>query len=143
MLEPAAPINAFSRAIDSLSDYQRFFHHALTCLPLDLKVGSTEEFLQRDMCKPMLTKVGWLDPVCTTHQLIGLMLIRQTGCVGVPRLDPLQDELLDNVEIQLTWDPVVRDPHIQRLLLLSLNGRVGAIKPIWLHRILDAQEDDG
>lgn len=143
MLEPGARINAYSKSLSELRDYQRFFHHALTCMPLSLKDGDTSQFLTRDMCAPMLTKVAWSDPVCTTHQLFGMMFIRQTGCAGVPAFNDLEEELLDNVRLQLTWDPVMRDPHIQRLLLLALHGRTDEIKPIWLRRMLDAQEPDG
>lgn len=143
MVEPDAEIAAFSRGLDQLADYQRFFHHAMTCQPLTLDGGSTDSFLQRDMCSPMWREVFIRDPVCTTHQVFGLMLYRQTGCSDVGGLDQLKHRLLDEVKFQLTWDPVMRDPHIQRVLVLVLNGRSDAVNPNWLRRILAAQEADG
>lgn len=143
MLEPSVEVKAYSRGINHLEEYQRFFHHSLTCLPLEIEGGDTSQYLLRDMCSPMLTKVFLTDRVCTTHQLFGLMFIRQTGCPGVPPLAALEHQLLDNVEIQLKWDPIVRDAYIQRLLMLALNDRPHAIKPIWLKRLLSAQEADG
>lgn len=117
MLEPSVEVKAYSRGINHLEEYQRFFHHSLTCLPLEIEGGDTSQYLLRDMCSPMLTKVFLTDRVCTTHQLFGLMFIRQTGCPGVPPLAALEHQLLDNVEIQLKWDPIVRDACIQRLLI--------------------------
>lgn len=143
MLEPRAQINAHAQGLAKLEDYQRFFHHSLTCQPLSLKEGDTSQFLVRDMCAPMFLKVTLADPVCTTHQLFGLVFIRQTGCTGVPPLDGLENELLNDVRLQLTFDPLVRDPHIQRLLMLALHGRSDEIRPIWLQRMLQAQESDG
>ena len=143
MLEPRAEILAFARGLEKLVDYQRFFHHAMTCKALPLANGDTERFLRGDMCAPMWREVFWRDPVCTTHQVFGQMLYQQTGCPPVGRQDQLQQQLLDDVELQLTWDPVMRDPHIQRVLVLVMNSRAAHVKPIWLQRILAAQEADG
>lgn len=143
MLEPRADVDLFAIGLDELADYQRFFNHAMTCRPVGLADGDTSLFMRQDMCAPMLTKVVWQDPVCTTHQIIGLMLMRQTGCEVDAVSDELFKELLDDVTTQLTWDPVMRDPHIQRLLVLAMSGRIEAIRPIWLRRMLDAQELDG
>ena len=143
MMEPQAEISAYAIGVERLVDYQRFFHHAMTCRPMDLPQGDTSLFLQQDMCSPMWSAVFLTDAVCTTHQVVGLMLIRQTGCAGLPDLGPLTAHLLDDVETQLTWDPLVRDPHYQRLLVLALNQRQAQIKPVWLRRMLQAQEPDG
>jgi hypothetical protein len=143
MIEPRAEIVAFAGGVDEVADYQRFFHHAMTCQSLPLGKETTTQFLQRDMCTPMWWKGFVRDPVCTTHQIFGQMLYRQTGCPEVEGLSDLQPQLLDNVERQLTWDPVMRDAHIQRVLVLVMNGRQDAVKANWLRRILAAQESDG
>lgn len=143
MMEPQAEISAYAIGVERLVDYQRFFHHAMTCRPMELAHGDTSLFLQQDMCSPMWSEVFLADPVCTTHQVVGLMLIRQTGCANLPDLGPLTAHLLDDIMVQLTWDPVIRDPHYQRLLVLALNQRQAHIKPVWLRRMLQAQEPDG
>jgi hypothetical protein len=143
LLDPKAENLAPVPDLDSLVPYQRFFHHALTCRPVNLPVGDTSVYLQQNMCSPIFSKVLVADPVCTTHQLMALDAYRQTGCPATPSLGVLEAELLDDIEVQLTWDPVMRDPHYQRVLALAWHGRADHIKPAWLRRMLDAQEADG
>lgn len=143
MLEPTAEVNAYANGVEQLVDYQKFFHHAMTCQPMPLEQGDTQRFMSEDMCDPMWSQVFWRDAVCTTHQIVGLMLMKQTGCTMLPGSSALQTALLDEVEFQLTWDPVVRDPFYQRLLVLAMNGRAERIKPVWLQRMLQSQEADG
>jgi hypothetical protein len=143
MLEPQAEVSAYSAVLSQLDDYQRFFHHALTCMPLPLSRGDTSQYLRQNMCAPMWQKVVAADPVCTTHQILGQMFYERTGCSPATGMVTLRRQLLDDVKLQLEWDPVMRDAHIQRVLVLVLNGRQAEIKPIWLHRILKSQEEDG
>lgn len=143
MVDPKADVRlSFSHAA-ALEPYQRFFLHALTCFPVEIPGGDTTRFLGQNMCFPQVAKVFLGDPVCTTHQQMGLQLFRRTACPGGTELATLEAELLDDIESQLSWDPIVRDPYYQRLLMLAWNGRADRIKPGWLQRFLDAQEADG
>src|SRR5690606_33420393 len=94
-------------------------------------------------CGPNWRTVALNDPACSTHQLMALKIFERTGCTAPQPLAPLKRALLDDVASQLSLDPVMQDAHIQRVLMLAWLGQAERIKPIWLRRILDAQEPDG
>lgn len=143
MLDPKAEVSIQAGSIEALSPYQRFFYHAVTCLPVEIPGGDTTLFAEQNMCKPMLTKVLLGDPVCTTHQYMGLLILHRTGCAIPHGTASLEDDLLNDIEHQLAVDPVFRDPFIQRVLIMAWSGRGERVKPIWMKRIMLAQETDG
>lgn len=135
-------LNMFS--LQGFEPYQRFFYHAVTCHPVDLDDGGdTSEFLSPGVCHPIATQVYAKDAVCSTHQLMGVKLLQRVGCPTQVDLAKLQSELLADIEQQMRWDVLFKDAYIQRVLMLQWVGHPGQVKPIWLHRVLAAQQADG
>jgi hypothetical protein len=62
-----------------------------------------------------------------------------------PRGDPCRGvaALQSRIVGQLTWDPRVVDVYVQRVLMLVESGAVERVKPVWLQRVLAAQQPDG
>jgi hypothetical protein len=124
--------------IMDLDKYQIFFVYALTCgndlgsLPLVKKQGNA------DFCSPY-----FLHPRCVTHQQMGVRLLQRTNCGNQEKLASLSSELVNIIHSQLTWDFRVGDLYLQRNLILAESSRVDLIKPIWIQRILEAQNSDG
>lgn len=143
MLDPAADIVDVWFIPEKLEPYQRFFFHALSCKPLPLDEGDTSRFLHENMCRPQLGEVLFGDPACTTHQYIGFRFLRSVGCPRTPRFAELESELLDDIEHQLVLDPVFKDAYLQRVLMLIWSGRQERVKPIWIRRVMKAQQADG
>jgi hypothetical protein len=144
MVQPKAEVVFGAVAIDALADYQRFFLHALTCHPVALASGDTTRFFTDNQCRPL---VGQLmpsgDPVCATHQLMGIAVAKRVRCELPPQLPELESQLMDDVATQLAWDPIVRDAYIQRVLTLAWLGQAQQVKPIWMRRVFEAQQPDG
>jgi len=135
-------LNLFS--LRPFEPYQRFFYHAVTCQAVDLDDGGdTSRFLERGVCHPLLTQVYATDAVCTTHQLIGVKLFQRAGCPSPVDLNQLQSELLTDIDQQMRWDVLFKDAYLQRVLMLQWVGGPGQVKPIWMRRILAAQQADG
>ncbi len=143
MFDPKASVHMNGGAIEPMQAYQRFFLHALTCVPVRWKEGDTAVFLTEKACGPNWHTVMLGDPACSTHQLMALQVFERSGCTAPQPLGSLKRALLDDVASQLALDPVMKDAHIQRVLMLAWLGQGERIKPIWLRRVLDAQEPDG
>ncbi|RZL10270.1 MAG: hypothetical protein EOP40_07040 [Rubrivivax sp.] len=129
---------------DGWDPYQRFLAYALTCdgsLSADPDVAA---HLSPQACRPMHRKVWAGDPVCSTHQAVGLMLMQRERCGDQAAVSTVLDEVVADIDEQLHWDVVVRDAYLQRVLLLMWHAdSASAAKPIWLVRVLRAQSADG
>jgi hypothetical protein len=129
---------------DGWDPYQRFLAYALTCdasLRADPDVAA---HLGAQACRPMHRKVWAGDPVCSTHQAVGLMLMQRERCGDQAAVATVLGEVMSDIEEQLHWDVVVRDAYLQRVLLLMWRANsASAAKPIWLARVLRAQSADG
>jgi len=143
MVHPESDIALNLVDTQNLLPYQRFFYHAVTCQPLDLDRGDTSRFVSGHMCRPQWLKVVGRDPACTTHQLIGLMLMRRSACPVPPDLANLESELSADIAWQLRADVVVKDAYLQRVLALLWSGRASQVAPVWLRRVLASQQADG
>ncbi len=144
MVEPDAEVVWDPSSVRKLEPYQRFFYHALTCVPVALSEGvDTNVFLQGSACHPLPTKVWVKDPVCTTHQLVGVVLLQRRGCKPAQELVSLRKDLLDDIREQMAVDVVVKDAYLQRVMMLMWQGDPDSVKPIWLQRALRAQQPDG
>lgn len=51
--------------------------------------------------------------------------------------------LRDRVLTQLTWDFRVVDVYMQRVLMLVDTGAIDQVKPVWIRRVVDAQDNEG
>jgi hypothetical protein len=144
MIYPGTAVMKGAIRYDDMEDYQRFFIHAVTCQPLPLDDGgSTAQFTRGNACQPMWRKVFRGDTVCTTHQLMGIRLLRRAACAINPELGAVESSLLEDLRTQLQWDVGVKDAYIQRVLMLTWSGRSDLIKPVWQRRVLAAQQADG
>jgi hypothetical protein len=128
---------------EPLLPYQRFFYHAVSCQPLELKQGDTNRFLQENMCRPQVWRVLAMEPACTTHQLIGVRLFRRTACPVAWDTSALEAELLSDIESQLRFDVVVKDAYLQRVLMMVWTGHAERVQAIWMRRVLAVQGADG
>jgi hypothetical protein len=144
MVDPRAVISDQVPPVADLAPYQRFFIHALTCRPVQAPDGDTSErFLTSNTCRPLISQVFRGDTVCSTHQLMGLQLIKRSGCETAHNTTALESALIADIQTQLKWDFVVKDAYIQRVLMLAWVGHTDALKPVWLQRVLAAQQPDG
>ena len=84
-----------------------------------------------------------LRPACKTHQLIGMYLMKERACGDALATNNVIDHLQNDIESQLHWDVRLVDVYMQRVLMLTLTGKAGQLKPVWIQRILDAQLEDG
>jgi hypothetical protein len=74
---------------------------------------------------------------------MGFRLMQQHGCGDPLATQEAVTALQHRIRRQLTWDPRVVDVYLQRVLMLVESGATSDVKPIWLHRLLDAQHTDG
>ena len=122
----------------SLRDYQIFFIYALSC---DEDLG-TEPVIQKQL-EADFCSLHYLHPRCTTHQQMGVRLLKKRNCGNQEKLSFLSSELIDVIHTELFWDFRVGDAYLQRSLMLAEAGRIDLIKPVWIQRILKAQNLDG
>ncbi|RTL32271.1 MAG: hypothetical protein EKK47_04875 [Burkholderiales bacterium] len=145
IVEPNAVIVPNDLMTDGLSPYQRFYYFSATCRvvePDDTGPGS-QQFLDGNTCRPIWGKVIFRDKVCSTHQLLGIRMARNSGCKLDAKVAALESELLEDIAFQLKVDPVITDPYIQRVLTLYWVAGPQSVKPVWLRRVIDAQQPDG
>lgn len=143
LVHPQAEVVAGLVNTAQLEPYQRFFYHAATCVPVALADGDTRVFLSQNTCRPQWRAVAMQDPVCSTHQLMGIALIKRMSCPRPDALPDLEQSLRADIAQQLTWDVQVRDAYIQRVLTLVWLGGSDRVKAVWLTRVLAAQGADG
>ncbi len=118
--------------------YQWMFVYGVSC---DTALGKSPIIrpqLEPDWC-------GWsvFTPRCVTHQLLAMRLMQRTSCGDPQQVDALAEHLKDRVEREAIWDPRVTDGYMQRVLMLLESGEAARVKPVWVARILDAQNSDG
>jgi hypothetical protein len=143
MVYPNAEVTLNLAPTANLDPYQRFYYHAVTCLPVPLDDGDTTQFLLHNECSPQITKVWLGDQVCTTHQLVGVKLFQRVGCSTQADLKALESDLLADIDQQMRLDVLVKDAYVQRVLMLLWVGGPDHVKPIWMQRVLMAQQADG
>lgn len=145
ILEPSATIVPNDLITDGLESYQRFYYYAATCRNIDgdSGEGGVRAFLAGNTCSPNWRKVVFRDKVCSTHQLLGIRMARNSGCPLDASVAKLEAQLLDDIGFQMSVDPVVTDPYIQRVLTLAWVAGPQYVKPVWLRRIMEAQQADG
>lgn len=143
MVTPQAEIDPDLASLEGLSPYQLFLYHAVTCRPVGLPQGDTSRFLRTNVCRPQAIEVYSRDLTCSTHQLMGIKLYQRTGCPAQSGLATLETELLSDIEQQMQLDVIVKDGYLQRVLTLAWMGGQDRIKPLWMQRVLAAQQPDG
>ncbi|TAL20073.1 MAG: hypothetical protein EPO01_13960 [Aquabacterium sp.] len=123
--------------------YQRFFLYAISCDPALAGEPVVQAQLARGACRPAWLSPFGSDAACRTHQLMGLMLMREHGCGDKARVAELTAHAQDDIVRELQVDFRSRDPYVQRVLMLYWTGVPERVRPAWLRRVLQAQRPDG
>ncbi len=132
---PLVPeISTFNR----YSPYQTFFIYALSC-----NKALAQEPIIQDQLHANFCSMHYLSPRCVTHQLMAVHLMQERYCGDNQQLETLANALQSIIVDELTYDFRVTDAYLQRVLMLAQSENFAAIKPVWIQRILAAQNDDG
>ena len=78
-----------------------------------------------------------------THQLVEIRLLQRSECGDPAQLDDTVLQLQQRITRQLLLDPRVVDAYMQRVLMLVESGAGALAKPIWIWKLVDAQQPDG
>lgn len=119
-------------------DYQLHFVYGISC---DEELGRTP--LLQAQLDPDYCDGSPLRPACVTHQLIGFRFMQRSRCGDAEATQQAIIQLQDRIVTQLTLDPRVVDVYMQRVMMLLETAAPQKVKPIWLNRLLDAQQPDG
>lgn len=138
MFYPGRWVVVESNDAAEFDDYQLHFLYAINCDP---ELATRPLILAQ--LDPSYCDAHPFRPACASHQLMGLRFMQRARC-GDPRAteDAIR-QLQTRVSRQLTWDPRVVDVYLQRVLMLTESGARNALKPVWLDRVLKAQQSDG
>jgi len=126
---------------DDWQGYQRLFVYGATCnVPLRFDPDVVE------MLSPSACDAGhaWLrNPWCRTHQLMGLRFVQKNHCEPDADTARTIEAAQAGILKELTWDYRVEDAYLQKVWTLIESGRRDQVKPVWVRRIIDAQQADG
>ncbi|MDH5612464.1 MAG: hypothetical protein OEY66_08420 [Gammaproteobacteria bacterium] len=122
----------------SYKPYQLFFVYALSCDKALARETIIQDQHEADFCG-----LHYLSPRCVTHQLMSVRLMQDRSCGDDKQLAALSQSLQEIIIDELTYDFRVTDSYLQRVLALAEAGNYEAIKPVWVQRIIDAQNEDG
>ncbi len=126
---------------ESLQDYQRLLFYGATCNAPARWDPEVATLLTPGACDHNLL---WLrSPWCRTHQLMGLRFVQKNHCDPDSETDATVVAVQDSILSELRWDFRVGDAYLQMVWTLVESGRRKDVKPIWIRRILDAQQADG
>jgi len=143
MTLPDAPMDLSLSDPAELADYQAAFLSAVTCGETERTWSTSDGWRQRNQCRPLWRNMTVGDQFCSTHQMMGLQLLKQKRCTNLPVAPGLYDELVQDIRWMLRTDPLVKDAYIQRVLTLMWAQGEDAVEPVWLQRAMDAQRPDG
>lgn len=127
-----------SAELADLPDYNLHFLYAISCDPELAQQPRIQAQLNADYCD----RYPWR-PACVTHQMMGFRFMQRAECGDAQATAAAVSQLHARIIRQLTWDPRVVDVYLQRVLMLVESGVQQRVKPVWLHRVLDAQLADG
>lgn len=116
-----------------LREYQLLFVYSLSC-----SANIEDEPVIQKQLKSNYCSNHFLHTRCVTHQLMAVRRLNKTQCGNY---EELSSELLKTIRQEITYDFRVTDSYIQRGLMLAESNHV--LKPIWISKILAAQQDDG
>ena len=139
LFDPHADIPIGVDQLIQLPDYNLYFIYGASCST----AIAQEDIIRRQHDPEFCSKYHPISPACVTHQLIGARLIQERHCLDERTISSLIRALQSKIITQLTWDPRVVDVYIQRVWTLAESGGLEQVKPVWMHRVLDAQSEDG
>jgi hypothetical protein len=139
MFNPDASVNLPNlNTLNNLPYYDYLFLYGLTC---DVDLGNmsvVQRQLNLESCP-----AHFMHPRCVSYQLLGLRFMQRCNCGDAGQVQELIRGLQNIIVTELTWDPRIIEAFIQRVLMLVDSGAIDRVKPVWIQRILDAQNIDG
>jgi hypothetical protein len=143
MVLPQAQVDPTLISPSELEGYQLDFLSALTCGATEPIWSTSDQWRLSHQCRPLWRNMTIGDRACSTHQLMVLNVLKRMGCHGMPVAPALEDELIQDIRWLLRADPLMKDVYIQRVLMLMWTRGEGVVEPVWLQRVMDAQQSDG
>jgi hypothetical protein len=139
----ATPGSNHPAGLQALPAYMKLMAYGMTC---DAGLGETE-IVRKQMvpgwCSAITARRVLLQHKCVTHQMAGYLLMQERRCKDPAHRDAMTRLLQDRIVDELSIDFVMRDEHLQRVLMLYWTGAPERVKPVWLNRVLRAQRPDG
>jgi hypothetical protein len=126
----------------SLRPYQHFFMFGATCEPRLREWPGVNRNLTGGAC-PLPLLWSFKDSACSTHQMMGLILLKARPCEQAGDLRAVTDSTREALRQQIWWDFAVRDIYIQRALVLWWAGHGDDVPADVVSRIVRAQREDG
>lgn len=123
--------------------YQQFILYGATCDKGIGELPGIRKNSSRWFCKWALPWAIFRDPACTSHQMVGVLLIKERHCPASFDVPLLERQLMSDIGQQLVADPRVSDGYIQRVMVQAMSGGLAAIDQVALRRVLSAQGKDG
>ena len=127
-----------SSELQHLPDYNQFVLYGASCSNSLEESEAVQRLLKTEFCASHM-----LSPACITHQMMGFLFMKRSGCGNPESTSASILELQDKLVTQLTYDFRVVDVYLQRILMLEESGAHERIKPIWITRVISAQNEDG
>lgn len=125
-------------SIKELPYYNQLFIYAITC---DTELAEAPGIAAQT--SPSLCNLRLRSPSCRTHQMMGLLMMKRSQCGDRKQLEKSIATLQRRIRTQLIWDTRVVDVYMQRVLMLVESGGTELVKPVWVHRLVKAQQADG
>ncbi|HJV60984.1 MAG TPA: hypothetical protein VJ743_08545, partial [Albitalea sp.] len=143
-VDPAAtPASRRVEGFDTLPAYVKLMTYGMSCEPTLANDEMVRGQMNLGWCSALTARRVLRQPKCVTHQLMGIMLLAQRRCGDATQLAALTRGLQDRIEDEMSLDIVMRDEYLQRVLMLYWTGVPEQVKPVWLRRVLRAQQPDG
>lgn len=143
LLNPKSQSLCDIRTFADVRPYQKLFVYGLTCDPYLASLEEIQGEQDRNLCWARGLRSLTVEPACSTHQLMGLALMRERPCGQTPAVAELMEHLKQDILLQLEWDFRVRDVYLQRVMVLYQNDAAHRVDPRWLRRVVEAQQPDG
>jgi len=129
--------------ISGFPDYNKFFMYAATCSEGLASEAAVQRQMSPTLCSVFPTMSNLFHPACSTHQLMGFMLMREHRCTGTVDVDLRISLLQQRIVRELNVDFRVTDVYLQRVLMLYWTGAANLVQPVWLNKVLKQQRTDG
>lgn len=123
--------------------YQHFLMYAVTCEPSLAAWPAVKDHLSAGGACPVPLAWALKDSTCSSHQLMGLNMLKARGCATGGDLQAVTDQTRADVRQLLWFDFRIRDVYIQRALTLWWGGYRQDVPDDVVTRIIRAQLPDG
>ncbi len=132
-------IHDLKSAIDGVPDYNVFFNYGFSC---DSRLAE-EKIVRAQFKTGFCLHEHPFVPACLTHQIFGLIFIKENNCSDESMINQKIDSLIKIVNYQSIFDFRVVDVYLQRVLIHLITDNKDLINKRWIFRILKNQYPDG